>query len=292
MVDERIDPRDISAGLVSLAVKGCIEIVPKTEGTLFKKQKADIVVKPKPPPAHLSLFEDKLYSALGSPGETLDETDLRSKVGTKIETLKPLIFEELVNRGFYRASPTTVVGCWGCGTTAVIVLLGVIATFATPAASALPAVVGGLTALIAAGPLIKGMPRRTPLGAKVRSRVLGFEEFIKRARGREIDWVTQKHPDQALFEEYLPYAIAFGLAKEWAAAFVDIPLTQPAWYRADATGTFNPIFFVNDLDAVNSNLSAAVTTRPRSSGAGGGSSGFGGGGFSGGGFGGGGGRSW
>ncbi|MFQ3669487.1 MAG: DUF2207 domain-containing protein, partial [Fimbriimonadaceae bacterium] len=213
MVDERIDTRDISAGLVSLAVKGCIDIVPKTEGSLFKRQKADIVVKPKPSTAHLSLFELGLYGALGAPGKTLDESDLRSRVGTKIETLKADIFRELVHRGYYRTSPTTVIGAWGCATTIAIVLLGVFATFLTPAASPLPAVIGGIVALLAAGPLIRGMPRRTALGSKVRSRVLGFEEFIRRARGHEIDWVAKKHPDQALFEEYLPYAIAFGLAR-------------------------------------------------------------------------------
>jgi uncharacterized membrane protein len=138
----------------------------------------------------------------------------------------------------------------------------------------------------------KIMPRRTERGANAQRQVAGFEEFIRRARGKEFDWMSKKEPTASLFEEYLPHAIAFGLAAEWAGAFEGILHEMPSWYGAPYGTPFYPGYFGNDMVSISDSLGAAAATPPRSSGASGGSSGFGGGGFSGGGFGGGGGGSW
>jgi uncharacterized membrane protein len=89
-----------------------------------------------------------------------------------------------------------------------------------------------------------------------------------------------------LFEDLLPYAILFGLEKEWAKQFKDLYVQPPSWYNG-TSGTFNSIYLANSLSSFN-NVNAAAFTAPSSSD----SSGFGGGGFSGGGGGGGGGGGW
>lgn len=42
LMDERVDTRDISAGIFSLAVKGYLGIEPKEEGLFFKRRTAEL----------------------------------------------------------------------------------------------------------------------------------------------------------------------------------------------------------------------------------------------------------
>ena len=90
-----------------------------------------------------------------------------------------------------------------------------------------------------------------------------------------------------MFEKSLPYAMAFGVEKNWASAFDDIFWSPPDWYRGGDLRGFRTHSFTDGLFRMSTVTGAAMTTAPRSSC---GSSGFsgGGGGFSGGGFGGGG----
>ena len=94
----------------------------------------------------------------------------------------------------------------------------------------------------------------------------------------------EKNPET--FQALLPFAMALGVEKQWAAQFKDIYMKGVDWYSGVSRGAFNPATFANDMTA----FAATAQTTMRSAPAGG--SGAGGGGFSGGGFGGGGGGSW
>jgi uncharacterized membrane protein len=196
------------------------------------------------------------------------------------------------DRGYYLNNPNSVRAGWLVGGLLGVGALGLVTAWINPIGAVLPSVVGGV---LGAGVVIVFsmlMPKRTAIGARAQREVAGFEEFIKRARGNEFDWMSKKQPTMSLFEEYLPHAIAFGLAAEWAGAFEGILHELPSWYDAPYGGRFSPIWFANDIVSVGNSITTAATTPPRSSGSSGGNSGFGGGGFSGGGFGGGGGGSW
>lgn len=293
LLDERVDTRDISAGIFSLAVKGYLTIEPDEEGFLIKRRTAKIHVIREDRGGDLSAFEGMLLSRLRAAGPTVDDSDLRQHVAPHLTELRGALYEELVDKGYYVTNPETsrvvsfLVGA------ACVVVAGFIATALTPYRSPLPAVVGGVISLIMVGFFAKGMPRRTKQGSIAQANVAGFEEFVRRAKGDEIDWMAAKHPDAALFEKYLPHAIAFGLAREWGARFEGIVTEPPRWYVSPyGYHGFHPMYFSRDIGTISDSIGSAAATPPRSSGASGGGSGFGGGGFSGGGFGGGGGGSW
>ncbi len=292
LTDESVDQRDIAAGIIALAVKGYVTIYPTESGLLFKHRGAELEVTDKPASPDLSLFEAKLLDRLQGIGGRITETDLRTSVAPHLSEFQSLLYDNMVDRGYYRKAPQNVRAAWGCAGTVGVIVLGIICTIINPFHYPLPAIIGGIVAVIIIGIFARGMPKRTADGSVARQRVIGFEEFIRRARGQELEWQSKKHPDQALFEEYLPYAVAFGLTAEWAQAFEGIVKQMPSWYAAPPGTPFSPIWFASDLGMVNNSLASAATTPPRSSGASGGSSGFSGGGFSGGGFGGGGGGSW
>lgn len=92
-----------------------------------------------------------------------------------------------------------------------------------------------------------------------------------------------------MFEGLLPYAVAFGVEKIWAARFKDIALKEPSWYTSSTGGPFNSLIFAQSIgQAASVSFASSVSVKSSS----GFSSGFSGGGSSGGGGGGGGGGSW
>ncbi|MBX7131719.1 MAG: DUF2207 domain-containing protein [Fimbriimonadaceae bacterium] len=292
MADERVDQRDIAAGFISLAVKGYLRIYPTEVGMIIKRRVAELELTDKPAGPDLTIFEQKLYNLLKKVNGRIDESDLRTYVAPSLSDLQTSLYQELMHKGYYRANPRDVRGWWGCGGVSVCILLAVLSAILTPVSSPLAAWTGGIAGAVLVLLFARGMPRRTPMGSQVRARVLGFEEFIRRARGKELEWQDKRQPDMSLFEEYLPHAVAFGLTTQWAQAFDGILHEMPGWYVSPYGSGYNWMYFSHDLTSINSSIASAAATPPRSSGSSGGGSGFGGGGFSGGGFGGGGGGSW
>jgi hypothetical protein len=99
-------------------------------------------------------------------------------------------------------------------------------------------------------------------------------------------------PDQAMFEELLPYAVAFDAVQQWTQAFAGLDLQPPDWYSGyDGYGGMDYLWtslLLNDLMSMNQDYGHAVSEPPipTSYGSGGGfsdgGSGCGDGGFSGG----------
>jgi len=141
-------------------------------------------------------------------------------------------------------------------------------------------VLSGLLFLIFA----RFMPKKTRKGADAYWKILGFRDFIKTAE----KYRAQFYERENIFEEYLPYAILFGLTDKWAKAFEGIYQNPPSWYEGPVVTSFSAVAFADSL----SHSLSAFSSGAFHGGAGSGSSGLGGGGFSGGGFGGGGGGSW
>jgi hypothetical protein len=286
--DERLDPKDITASIVNLAVRGFVTIREhKTAGLLFDRTDYALE-KVKEADDDLPLFEKKLMAKLfsGHSGEVL-VSDLKYSFYKNLDELKDAVFRRLQSLGYFRTLPGSVKGLYrgiGIGGGVLGVLIGVITDKVT----------GGIPGKIVAAFVLSGlavflfapvMPVKTRKGALALRKVKGFEEFLLRAEKDRLERMA----DQNLFEKYLPYAIALDVSDRWARAFEGISQEAPRWYSATGdTGMFHPVSFHRSLDSALSTMGSAMYAAPRSSG--GGASG--GGGSSGGGSGGGGGGSW
>ncbi len=124
--------------------------------------------------------------------------------------------------------------------------------------------------------------RLTTKGYEARNHLLGFKLFLTVTDEARFAFhnAPAKSPEQ--FMEYLPYAIALGVEKEWAKVFENITIPIPDWYEGGSVSAFSPVAFTTSLGA----FSGALATAGGSIGA------SGGGGSAGGGGGGGGGGSW
>ncbi len=150
------------------------------------------------------------------------------------------------------------------------------------------ALIPGLFAL-AALPLLLPTSRtkRTAAGRDLWSRLGGFRRVLSTPSSKErFDFAGR----QELYTAYIPWAVAFGCADEWAKKYRTEMGTEPpvpayfaGYYAGDHTGNYVNQMVGDFSSTVASSISAYQATQSHSSGGGGGFSGGGGGGGGGGG---------
>ncbi len=289
LIDEKLDPRDITSTIVGLAVKGYLKIEEtKKEGILFDK--TDYYLKKvKSPDSNLTPFEIELMKDLfpaALPGTLI--SDLKNKFYTNLDVLKKVLYGELVRKKYFLSSPEKVRNSYLVAGFLVFVFSVLAFVFLVPNPGWKGIIAGILTGTSVLA-FAKFMPAKTRAGASAYMDVLGFQEFMNRAEKDRIE----RMGDKDLFSKFLPYAIALDVADNWAKAFEGIYQAPPNWYVSPGGfRTFTPYAFTHSLNSATSDLSSAMFSAPRGSSGGGSGGGFGGGGSSGGGFGGGGGGSW
>jgi uncharacterized membrane protein YgcG len=129
---------------------------------------------------------------------------------------------------------------------------------------------------------VKFEARLNPHGNDLRDHLLGFKLYLKTAERYRMQNLTPE-----IFEKYLPYAIMFGIEKQWAKNFDAMNLQSPDWYTGQyaavgiASGnvsSFSPSDFSSSFSASFSSAFASSGASGASGGGGGAGGGGGGGG--------------
>ncbi len=284
LVDNTADMEDITATLVDLAVRGFVHITELTQSQLLglvKKTDYRIdILRKRNEWSVLKPHEQSYLNALGE-SAPLDEysmkvSELQNRFYRCLPAIKNAIYDSLVAAGFYLERPDksrakavgfSVLGMIVIGAVAVLTFSGNLTLF-QPRATLISAAITIVILLMFA----QLMPARTVAGARAREAALGFKEFLSRV---EEERYKRMITSPALFEKYLPYAMAFGVADRWASAFKDIYREPPQWYSG-GTGPFNAMSFSQSLGNFSSAASNSMGSSPGSSGSGGGGSSGGG----------------
>ncbi len=277
LLDDHAELRDVTAGIVDLARRGYLTIEEKKsrEYRLIRHPGAgdDGQEKPKP---HESLLLAQLFSA----ADTVELSSLENRFYKHLPEIRKRLYEELTRQGYWAASPEAARGVWRI-IAIVLFVIGCLAIDLVPLSVALCLFVsGGIVFWFG-----RYMPRKTSQGMRALERILGLQEFLRRT---DEDRLRRESNPSSLFERMLPYAMALGVANQWASAFEEIyRVHRPRWYSSYDGSTFTPSDFTRRVDRSVSRMGTVLASAPRHSGG----SGFGGG-FSGGGGGGGGGGAW
>jgi uncharacterized membrane protein len=295
LVDDSVHPRDITATLVDLAVKGYIKIEETESKTFLFSHRDYIFHSLKDPvawtPDALQAHERVMLNHLFRNGLTqIRLSELRNQFYVAIPTIKEDILVQLKGKGMYSVDPESAHAYVVAGVilaAAPFVLLQVLG-WADIFNSIGLLVVAAFISLIIVLLFARIMTAKSLKGVRTKIEILGLQEFINRV---DADRLKRMPPDT--FEKILPFAMALGIENRWAKAFQGIVQNPPSWYVGPTPYVgFNPIFFASSMHAMASDAHQAFVTAPRASSTGsgfGGGFGGGGGGFSGGGFGGGGG---
>jgi uncharacterized membrane protein len=316
LFDGRLDARDITAGIVQLAEQGFIRITQKTNKVLFvfETQDYDIELLRSVHEADGFYQKELLHLLFMGQKPVLEENQESSltslslvEVGKKVrlseikknqsklrinakalKTLEKSVGERMKEEGFLESewSQQKRISLFGIGIFGLSLLLiylsdGVSIENYPVLLWVLISIPGSLVLMS-----IFTFDRRTQKGYEAMYYLRGFKEFLSVTDKERYAFHNSPDKSPEQFMKFLPYAIAFGVEKEWSQVFADISIASPDWYHSDVAGSqFNAAVFASELGAFSSALT--TSTRPASSG-----SGSSGGGFSGGGSGGGGGGSW
>jgi uncharacterized membrane protein YgcG len=279
ILDQRADPKDVTATIVDLAVRGFMTIaeVPGTKDWTF-------IWKGGGDSASLLPYEKTILDGLFAGREKVSLSELKGKFAPTLRSAEGQIYADAASRRLFTTRPDTARAEWGC--------LGVAVTFGGIATSVALGLAFGW-GLVGAAVVLTGlvltitfpfMPQRTAAGRELLQHTLGFRLYMTTAEKYRQQFAAKAQ----IFTELLPYAIVFGCVSLWAKAFEGIDTSASSgWYAGNAP--FQAALLAGSLESMNANISSAISYTPPSAGS---SSGFGGGGFSGGGGGGGGGGSW
>ena len=251
-------------------MRGFIRIEEVTESRLFglskntdyiihiiRKRSEWTTLKP-----HEQRYLEALSKAAPRDAYVVRVSELKDKFYTSLPKIRDAIYETLVSSGYYLKRPDKVKGAW-IGLAVLTALVGAGLTFLTAAQGwtlISPAALIAATAVSAIIVFVFGvlMPARTVSGARAREATLGFKEFLERV---ESERYRKMITSPELFERYLPFAMAFGVADKWAKAFENIYREPPTWY-VGGTGHFNAINFASSIDSMSSAAASSMSSSP------------------------------
>jgi Predicted membrane protein (DUF2207) len=291
LIDDTVDPRDITSTLVDLAVRGYLKIEEVNEKVLFFNNKDFVfhLMKPQGEWGTIARHENEILTNMFMTSSTECRlSDLKNRFYLAIPSIKKEIIEELKDKTMYRVDPDTANGYRVVGILLIVapIVLAQVTGFYQFFRAPVMAVIAAAISLVIVYLFGRNMTAKTMKGMRAVVGIQGFREFMSRVDGDRL----RKFPPET-FEKCLPFAMALGVEKHWASAFQGIIKDPPSWYVSQypmGTG-WNTMMFTNSMNNMSSSTYEAFTSAPRASSSGSGFGGGGGGGFSGGGFGGGGG---
>jgi uncharacterized membrane protein len=288
LIDGKPDMRDITATIVDLAVRGYLHIAEIQNERFFglwsDKDYTFTLTKDRNEWPTLKAHErDLLRAMFGSSGDVVTLSDLKNTFYKNLPGLRDELYGRLVRDGFYAGRPDHVRVLYIVGGVVAGMLIGLTSGWILISLGMQP--VAGVIAGILSALIIAWfgwfMPSRTTRGTRELEKILGFREFLSRVEADRLDR-TIKTP--AMFEKFLPYAMALGVEDNWARTFDGIYTQPPTWYTGPGgVTTFHPTSLTRNLGVMSTAAASTMASAPRSSGGSGFSGGSSGGGFGGGG---------
>lgn len=254
LIDERASFREVISIIVDLARRGLIKIEERKKNDFY-------LIKSKEFKNDTSLlsFEKMLLEGIFDKGEREVSLDKKNLFHV-FEQAQFNLYNSLVTEGFFPKSPKRIRDFY--------IIIFVLSMFSANFFLAVVSLLFGLN-----------MPSKTALGASAANMAKSLKNFLS-SQERQLEFQAK---NQMFFEKLLPYAIAFGVEKQWVEKFKGVKIAPPEWYSSSS----------GSLDFRRMSFSKVFMTHVKSyaTSSSGFSSGFSGGGSSGGG-GGGGGGSW
>jgi uncharacterized membrane protein YgcG len=230
LIDEVVHRRDIVATLVDLSRRGVIEMSQTDAAGIGSDVKVTLVTTD----VTLAPFEKEALNALFNwklqPGTTTNLWKASEAFARSASGVRSLLYDELVRRAYFANSPEETRTNWRNRAMRSVILLPIggflawliffrgVGWFWFP--------LGALVVMSLAIYLISGaLPRKTRAGAEAAAKWRAFRRYLE-----DIEKYDKVAERKEIFDDYLPYAIAFGLEQSWVGAFAMTKTPAPRWY--------------------------------------------------------------
>ena len=236
----------------------------------------------------------------GAPGALVEIPKEDEKFGKRMTALQAEGASQASSRGYFEKVASPVGRALGLASLGLGAVLLVFVILGITSRNSITPVIGLFAVVLAVILGLVGLVKHrvhTPLGAETREYLEGVKEFIRVAEADRLQMLqsvdgAERRQDGTLnvidlYEKLLPYAMIFGLEKQWSSTLETKYAEQsgyvPIWYPAMAVHGISS--FTSTISTFTSSLSSSVSYTSSSSGGssgGGFVGGGGGGGFSGG----------
>ncbi|GAA1426863.1 DUF2207 domain-containing protein [Microlunatus lacustris] len=234
VADERVDPIDVTATLVDLAVRGHLLITELPRETEFGRTDWDLTRLASAD--ELKPFERTLLDGIAPQGGNVLVSQVAERVNATVGEVQDELYDEVVANGWYERRPDATRNRWTqlaiSGLIAAVVVTVLLAAFTTFGLIGLALIVLALGLVFVA----QEMPSRTAKGSAL-LRGLGVlrtdllsQPTSQMPPGRELEEISQ----------VLPYTIVLGGSERWLDALVaadddeHADSTDLSWYHGPA----------------------------------------------------------
>lgn len=234
LVDERVDPIDITATLIDLAQRGYLTIIELPRESEFALR--DWTFARRGNGSDLYRYEQILLEAIApEDGTVVNASNIEEAVAPVIGELQEAIYAQMATEHYFVKRPDKVRATWGryglATLAAAIVIFFALAIFTTFGILGLVLIALAIAMLWVA----RRMPRRTPKGKAI---LAGLEILATDLRNQNTSHVPAKDAYGEI-SRILPYAVVLGGLDRWldalSAADDDPGVPDPVdldWYHA------------------------------------------------------------
>jgi uncharacterized protein (TIGR04222 family) len=228
LIDEKVDTKEVIATIVDLARRGYLEITDTKKDSIFSKPLT--IFTRRQSLENLRPFENEVAHSLfdSAHPDQVTTAELKNQFYTHVSPIVDQIYREATKAGLFYQNPKTVRSRWvGYGFVVAVILGGLTAIMAL---TGVPGwgwfLLGTIVTVIIVFAFGPRMPRRTAKGAQEQRRWEAFRNYLK-----DLDRFQDMEAAQETFDKYLPYAIAFGVEKDWVRRFEGLSVPPPVWYH-------------------------------------------------------------
>lgn len=235
LLDESADIRDVIATIVDMGQKGNLTIAEqKSEGFLGFGGSKDFTYTQTGNNTRYA-FEQKVMDSLFSSGQSIQLSDLKNKFYTKLSPIYQDMYNETVRLGYFPESPDAVrtrqrgIGFGILFLGGLLFFLWIIFGERYSNFLIVPALGVGLSGVVRMA-IAGAMPRKTDFGAEEAEKWRAFKRYLQSLQQyskEDVQVAAQK------FQQYLPYAVALGVDREYINQFNNVPssaMPMPTYY--------------------------------------------------------------
>ncbi|MFV0451574.1 MAG: DUF2207 family protein [Propioniciclava sp.] len=231
LLDQRVDPVDVAATVIDLAVHGSLLIRELPRSGEFAR--TDWQFERRADARELRPYETTLLGVLAPPGESHRLSEIGPAIAEAHDQLQSELYNTVVEQGWFAQRPDQTRNAWTVGSR---IALAVSAVLTVALIAVTPFGLLGLVLLalsLGAGQVGQAMPARTARGSSVLSG-LGI------LRGQLLTQATDTMPpgrEIAELSEVLPYAVVLGGTERWLDGLSatdddeDADSTDLPWYH-------------------------------------------------------------
>ncbi len=232
LIDENADTRDVLATIVDLARRGYLHMEEIGEDDDSGFSNTDyLYTRMKEPDDSLRPYETYLLQKLFASSNERKLSDLKNSFYKYNDKVQQMLYEEVTAEGYFVSNPKSARSKWLAAGIGMLVLAALFLCLGLPLMSWFtdtgPLFAFGI-GLFGVGLLLIShfMPKKTQKGADEAAKWKAFQTYLK-----DIERYTDLEKATELFERYLPYAIAFGVDKNYLSQWEKVDnVPPPIWF--------------------------------------------------------------